>query len=216
MPVAFVLLTLLSADRVSDARARRADDVQQLWVKAGLDRPPAEIYLRAFKKEQVLELWGGARGRPLALLKSYPFCAASGELGPKRKEGDLQVPEGFYEVEGFNPWSDFHLSLKVSYPNASDRVLSDKAKPGGLIYLHGGCASVGCIAITDPAIEEVYLLAEAAAVRPIHFDIFPSRACDESDFSRQLLPGYAAFEKSRRPPKVKIDRKTGAYAVLEP
>jgi murein L,D-transpeptidase YafK len=208
-----LVLTLLTADRVAIARTERAGDVKQLWLAAGLKVAPAEIYLRAFKKEQVLEVWGGPRGRPLVLIKAYPFCAASGELGPKRKEGDLQVPEGFYEVSQFNPWSDFHLSLKVSYPNASDRVLSDPEHPGGLIYLHGGCASIGCIAITDPSIEEVYLLALDASVRPLHFDIFPSKASDETDFSKQLASGLAVFEKTKRPPRVKVDAKTGAYSV---
>jgi murein L,D-transpeptidase YafK len=214
--VVLALLAILAADRVTVAREQRGDDVQTLWSAAGLKKAPTEVYLRALKKERLLEVWGGAAGEPLALIKTYPFCAASGEPGPKRRQGDLQVPEGFYEVSSFNPWSDFHLSMKVSYPNASDRVLSDHEHPGDLIYLHGGCASIGCIAITDPAIEEVYLLAADSKVRPIHFDIFPSRASDESDFARQLQPGLAAFEKARRPPRVKIDAKTGAYRVLEP
>jgi murein L,D-transpeptidase YafK len=209
-----LVLTLLASDRVAAARTERAPDVKQLWQSAGLKVAPAEVYLRAFKKERVLEVWGGPRGKPLTLIQTYPFCAASGELGPKRREGDQQVPEGFYEVSQFNPWSDFHLSLKVSYPNASDKVLSDAEHPGGLIYLHGGCASIGCIAITDPAIEEVYLLAFDSAVRPLHFDIFPSRASDESGFSKQLAPGIAAFEQTHRPPRTKVDGKTGAYTVV--
>lgn len=210
-----VLLTVLSADRVAEVRAARAADVRALWVAAGLKGAPEEVYLRALKKERELEVWGGPRGRPLTLVKTYPFCAASGDLGPKRREGDLQVPEGFYEVSQLNPWSEWHLSLKVSYPNASDRVLSDPKQPGGLIYLHGGCASIGCIAITDPGIEEVYLLASGAKARPIRFDIFPSRACDESEWSKQLAPGLAAFELSHRPPRFTVDAKTGAYRVAQ-
>jgi murein L,D-transpeptidase YafK len=214
--VLLVLLTVLGADRVALARDQRSEDVRGLWTRAGLQQPPVEIYLRGFKQERELEVWGGAARQPLTLIKTYPFCAASGVLGPKRRQGDLQVPEGFYQVSGFNPWSDWHLSMKVSYPNASDRVLSDHDDPGGLIYLHGGCASIGCIAITDRAIEEVYLLAADAKVRPIHIDIFPSRSCDESDWSLKLKPGLTAFEKTRRPPRVEIDAKTGAYRVLEP
>lgn len=209
------LLTILAADRVALARTQRTEDVRAIWRAAGLSKPPAEIYLRAFKSERELEVWGSAPGQPMKLLKTYAFCAASGELGPKRRQGDLQVPEGFYEVSSFNPWSDWHLSLKVSYPNASDAVLSDPKNPGGLIYLHGGCASIGCIAITDPAIEEVYLLAADAKARPIHFDIFPSRACEESEWSRSLAPGLTAFEKTHRPPRVKVDAKTGAYRFPE-
>ena len=137
------LLVILSADKVALVRSARADDVKTLWSSAGLSKPPDEIYLRALKQERQLEVWGGPRGEALKLIKTYPFCAASGELGPKRRQGDLQVPEGFYEVSSFNPWSDWHLSMKVSYPNASDQVLSDAEHPGGLIYLHGGCASIG-------------------------------------------------------------------------
>ena len=208
-----VLTTLIAADRVAIARSERGEDVKALWQSAELSKPPAEIYLRAFKKERQLEVWGSARGQPMKLIKTYPFCAASGALGPKRRLGDLQVPEGFYEVSSFNPWSDWHLSMKVSYPNASDAVLSDPQHPGGLIYLHGGCASIGCIAITDTAIEEVYLLAADTKVRPIHFDIFPSKSCDESDWSKMLKPGLSAFEKTHRPPRVKVDSRTGAYRV---
>ncbi len=213
----------LAKDRVTAVRERRAADVKALVEKTGLSYPPDEVYLRAFKQERQLELWAGKKGQPLKLLRTYPVCAASGELGPKRKEGDLQVPEGFYEVSQFNPTSDFHLSLKVSYPNASDRVRSDRARPGGLIYLHGGCASIGCIAIEDEPIEEVYLLALDAKVRALPFHIFPARLTADAvkalpkephaGFWAELEPGYVQFEATRRPPKVTVDARTGAYAV---
>lgn len=213
----------LAKDRVTEVRARRAADVKALVEKAGLAYPPDEVYLRAFKQERQLELWAGKKGQPLTLLRTYPVCAASGELGPKRKEGDLQVPEGFYEVSQFNPTSDFHLSLRVSYPNASDKVRSDKARPGGLIYLHGGCASIGCIAIEDGPIEEVYLLALDAKVRVLPFHIFPARMTAEGTkalpkdahggFWAELQPGYEQFEATRRPPKASVNATTGAYAV---
>jgi murein L,D-transpeptidase YafK len=210
-------------DRVADARQRRTGEVKALAKAAGLTYPVGEVYLRAFKKEKVLELWAGEAHQPLKLVKSYPFCAASGDLGPKRREGDLQVPEGFYELQSFNPQSNFHLSLQVSYPNASDRVLSDPKKPGGAIYIHGNCASIGCIALQDEPIEEVYLFALDAKVRRIPIHIFPQRL-DEAGvkegessahaaFWKQLAPGYALFEASRRPPAVKVDAKTGGYAV---
>lgn len=222
----FVVLmasTALAKDRVADARVRRTADVEALAKTAGLSYPVGEVYLRAFKKERVLELWAGEAKKPLKLVKSYPFCAASGELGPKRREGDLQVPEGFYELRSFNPQSNFHLSVEVSYPNASDRVLSDPKKPGGLIYIHGNCASIGCIAIEDGPIEEVYLFALDAKVRRIPIHIFPQRLDEKSleelagtphhAFWKQLAPAVALFEANKRPPKVKVDGKTGAYAV---
>lgn len=221
-----LLVTLVSmtalADKVKDVRARRAADVKALVEKAGLSYPVEEVYLRAFKQERELELWAGKRGKPLVLVKTYPFCAASGELGPKRKEGDLQVPEGLYEVPEFNPGSSYHLSMKISYPNASDRVRSDPKQPGGLIYLHGNCASIGCIAIEDGPIEEVYLISLDARRRPIRFDIFPTRMTDErvgalgdehAAFWRELLPAFRSFEQARRPPLFSVAPGTGAYVI---
>lgn len=211
----------LAADKVKEVRARRAADVKALLEKAGLTSPVDEVYLRAFKRERQLELWAGKKGKPLVLVKTYPFCAASGDLGPKRKEGDLQVPEGLYEVPSFNPYSAYHLSMKVSYPNASDLVRSDPKRPGGLIYLHGSCASIGCIAIEDEPIEEVYLISLDARRRPIRFDIFPARLTEENlatlgdahvDFWKELAPAFRAFEQTRRPPAFSV-RKTGAYVL---
>lgn len=87
----------------------------------------------------------------------------------------MQVPEGFYEVDRFNPLSSFHLSLGLNYPNASDRVLSDPVSPGTDIFIHGGNASIGCLALGDDGIEEVYLAAIDSRVRPIHVQLFPAR-----------------------------------------
>lgn len=223
-----VLLTLVATsafakDKVNEVRARRTADVKAMLEKVGLTYPVDEVYLRGFKKERVLELWAGKPGKPLVLVKSYPFCAASGDLGPKRKEGDLQVPEGLYEVPSFNPYSDYHLSMKVSYPNASDALRSDAKRPGGLIYLHGSCASIGCIAIEDEPIEEVYLITIDAKKRPIRFDIFPTRLDPEglaslkespfADFWKELAPAYMSFEQTRRPAAFSVSKKTGAYVL---
>ncbi len=223
-----LVLCLLSgvagaADRVKQARESKTEPLKALFKQKQLPFPPEELYLRAFKQEKLLEVWSGPKGKPLTLVRSYPICAASGELGPKRKEGDLQVPEGFYEIKSFNPTSNFHLSMQVNYPNRSDRVLSDQDHPGGEIYLHGNCASIGCIAIEDDPIEEVYLMALDAKVRPVRIDLFPRRLdqaglkAGEGDpnleFWKQLAPGFSAFEKNHRPPEVKIDAKTGAYAL---
>ncbi len=212
-----------AADRVAQARENQTEALKQLFADAGVGYPADELYLRAFKQEKQLEVWSGPRGKPLSLVQTYPICAASGELGPKREEGDLQVPEGFYEIKSFNPTSNFHLSLEVSYPNASDKVLGTKGKLGGLIYLHGNCVSIGCIAITDGPAEQVYLMALDARVKRVPIHIFPRRLdeatlkASEADpnyaFWRQLQPGYLGFERTRRPPSVKIDLKSGAYAV---
>ena len=222
-----LVLTLVStsvlADKVKDIRTKRAADVKALVEKAGLTYPVDEVYLRGFKKERTLELWASKTGQPMVLVKSWPFCAASGDLGPKRKEGDAQVPEGLYEVPEFNPTSDYHLSMKVSYPNASDRLRSDAKRPGGLIYLHGNCASIGCIAIQDEPIEEVYLISIDAKRRPIRFDIFPTHLNKEgleglkdpanADFWKELAPAYTAFEVNHRPVAFTVSKKTGAYVL---
>ncbi len=227
MRTALVFVVLCSnafaMDRVSKARQQQAEALKTMFADVGLKYPPEELYLRAFKEEKELEVWSGPRGKALKRVATYAICAASGELGPKREEGDLQVPEGFYEIKSFNPTSNFHLSMEVSYPNAADRVHGTKGKLGGLIYLHGNCASIGCIAITDGPVEQVYLMAKDARVRKLPIHIFPRRLNEgvlktlekspHFEFWRQLEPAYQVFERTHRPPQVKIDAKTGIYSV---
>jgi murein L,D-transpeptidase YafK len=224
----FLVSALLSgeagaADRLARVRQARTADVKALVEKAGLSWPVDQVYLRVFKEERLVELWASNRPRdPMALVKSFPICAASGVLGPKRREGDLQVPEGLYEVAEFNPFSSYHLALKLSYPNASDRLRSDRQHPGGLIYLHGDCASIGCIAIEDGPVEELYLVAFDSKRRPLRIDVFPARLtrrwleaapAAHRAFWAELLPAYERFEERRRPPAFTVDRRSGAYVV---
>jgi murein L,D-transpeptidase YafK len=217
-------------DRVEAARRAREHVVAETFAAAGVSWPPGELYVRAFKQERELEVWAGEKGRPLRKVKTFPFCAASGDVGPKRREGDGQVPEGFYTLDQFNPRSQFHLSLRVSYPNDADRRLGERPL-GGAIYVHGDCASIGCIAIEDGPIEELYLMVLEARARmkrdvPIH--IFPRRLDAEGlaalekhpratprrvAFWRGLEPGWRFFEETRRPPRVSVDPRTGAYTV---
>ena len=114
--------------------------------------PPRSVVLVAFKEERRLEVWGDGRW-----MKSYPILAASGSAGPKRREGDRQVPEGVYQLTTLNSQSRFHLSIRVDYPDAED---SRNGCTGSDIYVHGGAVSVGCIAIGNEAIEEIYRLSE--------------------------------------------------------
>jgi len=110
----------------------------------------------------VLDLFAGTSHDTLHYIKSYPIHAASGDLGPKRREGDRQVPEGLYRIDSLNPNSRFHLSMRVDYPNADDRriaQLQNRTDLGGDIFIHGGAASIGCVAVGDPAIEELFTLA---------------------------------------------------------
>lgn len=216
------------AARVKAAREAKLVAVKALFEGKGLHYPPAAIFLRVFKREQVLELWGrDAKQEALTHVKDYPVCASSGSLGPKRKEGDLQVPEGAYRITIFNPASAYHLSLGLDYPNASDRILSDKKRPGGAIMIHGKCVTIGCIPIEDDGIEEVYLAASDAKDRSLPVHVFPARmdsagmklleelAKDDLPllhFWRDLKPVYDAFEAKHRLPAVTVG-KDGRYRV---
>jgi murein L,D-transpeptidase YafK len=215
-------LPVQGADRVALARARRLGELTALVAGRGLRWPLDEVSIRVFKEERVVEVWGGRAGQPQVLVLATPICAASGTLGPKRREGDLQVPEGLYEVSEFNPTSSYHLALKVSYPNASDRLRGDARRPGGLIYLHGSCVSIGCIAIEDGPVELVYLLALEARRQPVPLDIFPFRMTAERVAGAppsyralwaELLRASQGFEARHRRPSFSIDRRTGAYRI---
>jgi murein L,D-transpeptidase YafK len=223
-----VSLSVSAADRVAVARAQRSPEIAAAFRAAGVQYPPAQLYLRAFKREGQLELWVGDAGKPLKLLRSYKVCAASGTVGPKRQRGDLQVPEGFYEISHFNPKSSFHLSMKVSYPNQLDQLGAENRDLGGDIFIHGSCASVGCLAIEDAPIEELYVIASDYSVRgrriPVH--IFPRRlssaALEElkaaraqlAHFWSSLEPAYAHFEKTRRVPRMKVDSQAKQYRLV--
>ncbi|MGN6476302.1 MAG: L,D-transpeptidase family protein [Flavipsychrobacter sp.] len=169
----------LSFSRVSQAWVRCNDTLQRVFASKGVTYPPSEIYLRTFKAQNEMELWArDSTSDKFKLIKLYRICALSGILGPKRTEGDRQVPEGYYFIEDFNPKSDYFLSLLLNYPNYSDMVVGDKKKPGGDIYIHGGCVTVGCMPMTDPVIQEIYTLclnAKFAGQNYIPVHIFPTR-----------------------------------------
>lgn len=214
----------LDADRVAQAVINKEPTLREMCHRAGLEYPPRAIFFRVFKKERVLEVWAGPKvGSALTLLKSYPIAAMSGGPGPKRREGDRQVPEGCYVIDRFNPQSSYHLSLRVSYPNASDKVFSDKGSPGGDIYIHGNQVSIGCLAMTDDKIEEIYVLAWNARRSTIPIHIFPAKRYDHQIKSQpsedtrnlwsDLIPIQAAFDKARLVPKVKIG-KDGRYRLI--
>ncbi len=214
--------------RVALARAARTDTILQRCKAVGVPYPPREIFLRAFKHEGQLEVWAREDAGPFKLWKTYPVLTPSGGPGPKRRAGDRQVPEGFYRIDRFNPESRFHLSLGLDYPNAADRILSDRQNPGSDIFIHGKDVTIGCLPIGDAAIEELYLLALDTRQRgqhtiPVH--LFPARMTGPEwktyrstqpamlqEFWTQLQPAYEAFERTRRVPAIVVDR-TGSYSV---
>lgn len=207
----------LKFDRVKTAYTEKEVAVKDLLKTKNVESG-YELFIRAFKKERDLEVWVKQKGSTsYMLLTTYPFCTSSGVLGPKRKEGDLQIPEGIYSINHFNPFSTFYLSLGINYPNASDRILSDKQHPGGAIYIHGNCVSIGCIPITDEKIKELYVLAVESKEGgqsniPVH--IFPGRfeSMDEemTPFWENLKVIYDDFETTKKLRPIRVDR-AGAY-----
>lgn len=141
---------------------------------AGLKQLPKRLILAAFKRERRLDVIAKTADG-FKFIKSYPFTAFSGQLGPKLRQGDRQIPEGIYNISYLNPNSSYYLSMKVSYPNALDKKmskLSSRAAMGGDIFIHGKAVTIGCIPIGDEAIEELFLMV-AAAKRPVKVIIAP-------------------------------------------
>lgn len=222
--------TQLRFSRVKSAYQEKEQALKKLLKAKNADTKAIHIFLRAFKQEETLEVWAKQDGKKnYVLLKTYPFCASSGVLGPKRREGDLQIPEGLYTINHFNPESNFYLSLGINYPNASDKLLGDRKHPGSAIYIHGNCVTVGCIPITDELIKELYILAVEARnsgqeAIPVH--IFPARLDPQSmaalqarytdhallSFWKNLQTIYNDFEKSHHVNTTGINGK-GEYEI---
>jgi hypothetical protein len=136
---------------------------------------PKKLTLIGLKNEQLLEVWGELNGEQV-LIRTYPFTAFSGQLGPKLREGDRQIPEGIYGISYLNPNSKFHLAMRVNYPNEFDKKMARKegrSNLGGDIMIHGSNRTVGCIPIGDDKIEELYFLAEQVGIENIKVILSP-------------------------------------------
>jgi murein L,D-transpeptidase YafK len=178
------------------------------------------VFIRIFKESDELEVWVRKDSRYYHF-RTWKICSWSGDLGPKLKEGDGQSPEGFYFIKppSLNPSSRFHLSFNLGYPNRYDRT---HGRTGSALMVHGNCVSIGCYAMTDPGIEEIYSLVHAALLNGqpfIRVHIFPFRMTDRnmrrheksswSPFWKNLKQGYDHFLKIYLPPDVTV--KDGAY-----
>jgi len=216
-------------ERVKTAYKEKGEAVTALLKKESLNPDELNIILIAYKGEQELEVFAKNKSDlQYKKIQTYKICANSGQAGPKRKQGDGQVPEGFYYISQFNPVSTFYLSLGVSYPNASDRKKSKAKNLGGDIFIHGNCVTIGCIPMTDEKIKEIYIYALQArhsgqAKIPVY--IFPFRMTEKNmkefkayyknkpellSFWDNLKTGYEAFEKDKKELNVKID-SSGDY-----
>lgn len=221
-----------SIPKIEELLNRKEDTLMKQFREKGLTWPARYVYIRSFKYDSQLEVWvKNAKEEKYKLFKSYKICALAGTLGPKRMAGDYQVPEGFYYINEFNPHSEYHLSLGLNYPNASDRILSDSTQPGGDIYIHGSCVTTGCIPITDAQIEELYILAAHAKdlgedFIPVH--IFPvnfnnarsvgylnkylQTFSEYTPFAKSMRSAFYYFEKYREVPFVLVNSK-GEYVT---
>lgn len=204
--------------RLADTRRRLVPHLGNELFARGFKLGDA-AFVRIFKESNELELWlRPESGKPFGLFSNYRIAFYSGLLGPKTKEGDMQAPEGFYTVgrSQLNPASRYHLAFNVGYPNEYDRALN---RTGSLIMVHGSNVSIGCFAMTDPVIEEIYLIVEAALNNgqksvPVH--VFPFRMTEDRmtkarmsndewlGFWTNLKEGHDAFEERKTPPRVRI------------
>lgn len=212
-----------AADRVERAAKKVGPFLKKRSEALGA-RVGNPVFIRIFKESRELELWIQKTGkREFVLFQRYPIAAMSGDLGPKLKEGDRQAPEGFYYVtrQRMNPQSNYHLAFNIGYPNAYDKAYG---RTGSFIMVHGNRVSVGCYAMTDAKIKEIYTLCDAAlrgGQRFFRVHSFPFRMTAERmaqarqsqwyAFWQNLQQGYTAFETTKRPPNVKV--KGDVYVV---
>jgi len=206
----------------SSQRSEKAIASVEAGLKTALSEQGLEygapIFIRIFKQPGVLELWVEKPDGKFAHFRDYPICTFSGSLGPKLQEGDQQSPEGFYFVKAgnLNPWSRFHLSFNLGYPNQYDRF---HGRTGSALMVHGNCVSVGCYAMTDPFINEIYALAAAALKSGqgyFRVHIFPFELVSETLAKHQSSPwlafwlnlkeGFDYFEQFRKPPNVEVNQ----------
>jgi murein L,D-transpeptidase YafK len=194
----------------------------------GVDTVNYKVLVRIFKEEKLLEVWLKSKNAEKYVhYGNYEICRSSGELGPKRTEGDYQVPEGFYSVNFFNAFSDYYLGMQLDYPNQSDRILGRKPY-GGQIMIHGNCVTIGCIPITDDKIKELYLLClfSKGAGNAVAVDGYPFRLTDANmenakrsydknliDFWNNLKTVHDYFEKNHKAPTVGVE-KNGLYKIM--
>lgn len=216
-------------ERVRIAIAEKEKSIISFLEDNSIKLKEMHLLIVAYKSEGVMELYAKNKSQSsYKKIQSYSICANSGNLGPKRKMGDGQVPEGFYHIDRFNPTSNYYLSLGINYPNSSDRKLSTASNLGGDIFIHGSCVTIGCMPMTDDKIKEIYLFAVYAknnGQQKIPVYIFPFKMTEMNyllnkkayssnktllHFWSKLKVGYDVFEANHQELKFTVD-KTGDY-----
>lgn len=216
----------LKNKRVKDAYATKWASLEADLKSKNVEPSKMEVFIRIFKQEKELELWvKNKTDNKFMFFKKIAICASSGDLGPKRKEGDYQVPEGMYTISAFNPNSSYFLAMQVSYPNKSDQILKTGSRSGGEIMIHGNCVTIGCIPLQDDPVKEAYILCVEAKNNKTtpRVEIYPCRLTDEkmkllkanydqqkNNFWDGIKPAYSYFEKNKTPLGYTINPK-GAY-----
>ena len=201
----------------SSARSQQPISGETLAKMEALDTTPSSpTLIRTYKKEAELEIWKMKSNGEYALLKAYPMCRWSGQLGPKKREGDMQVPEGFYTIAPgqMNPNSHYYLAFNVGYPNAYDRAYG---RTGGNVMVHGVCSSAGCFSMTDEQVADIYAIARdsfAGGQREIQLQSYPFHMTAENmakfrldpniDFWKNLKDGSDHFEVTKNEPSVLV------------
>lgn len=227
-----VLLTGCDTDQVSlatNAKANQPVPPKLLAAMAEKDMDlQSPILVRLFKQEAELEVWKQTRSGQFALLKTYPICRWSGDLGPKVREGDRQAPEGFYSINPgqMNPQSAYYLSFNTGYPNAFDKALG---RTGSQLMVHGDCSSRGCYAMTDEQIAEIYSLGresffgghKAFQLQAYPFKMTPVNMAKHRNnpnmpFWKMIKEGYDHFEVTRQEPKVDFCEKKYVFDAAKP
>lgn len=211
-------------ERVRTAIKEKEKIVEQKLLDNELGLDNFNLLFIAYKDIDELEIY--AKNKTETVYKkvlSYEICSRSGQLGPKRRQGDYQVPEGFYHIDRFNPTSSFYLSLRINYPNQADMKKSKASNFGGDIFIHGSCVTIGCMPMTDDKIKEIYLYAIYAknnGQNKIPVYVFPFKMSDQNFnnykakykdneeliyFWTNLKHGYDKFTKNMQELTFKID-----------
>jgi murein L,D-transpeptidase YafK len=212
--------TLRSERAYADTKPQIEADLAAKGLALG-----SPVYLRLTKAPAQLTAYVQGTDGKYEAFRTWPVCSVSGGLGPKLREGDGQAPEGFYTIQPtqMNPSSSYHLSLNLGFPNAYDRA---NGRTGSFLMVHGSCVSIGCFAMTDPVIEEIWTLMQAAFENgqtsvPVHIFPFPmteanlkTHATDpNAAFWREIAPAWTTFETTRKVPAVSVSGKSYVVGV---